>query len=70
MNWLKSKLRSWLGVDSLQSELESNYQKSRNMDSSLYSDLLKLEKQFNKHTRTDIDLNLGRDGSYIIISGK
>ena len=70
MNWLRNKLRSWLGIKSLQSEIESNYKKSSVMINSIDSGLLKLEKQFNKHTRTDIDLNLGRYGSYIIISGK
>lgn len=70
MNWLKNKLRAWLEIDSLRNEVESNYQKLKKRDDALFSDYAQLEKVFNKHTRTDIDLNLGRDGSYIIISGK
>lgn len=70
MNWLKNKLKAWLEINSLRDEVNSNYQKLKKMDDALLSDYAKLEAIFNKHTRTDIDLNLGRDGSYIIISGK
>jgi hypothetical protein len=74
MNWLKDRLKSWLGIDkikaTLDDKIDSNYQSLKKMDDSLYSDLVCLEKQFNKHTRTDVDLGSGHGESYIIISGK